>query len=173
MLTDSVSISHALCECINPDGSVKPVYRNLMASLNSLGVPELQNRWRQAKDSSALDAFTFLLDPKEFRTVPTDWIPRLIPAEDWDTISRGVAQRLKAINRFLMDLYCGQQNIVPPDVMFSCQFYNPDLQDFRPPPRRVRSRLRHRSGAHGRGTVRDPGGQPAHPIRYHLPDENH
>ncbi len=133
MLTDSVSISHALCECINPDGSVKPVYRNLMASLDSLGVPELQNRWRQAKDSSALDAFTFLLDPKEFRTVPTDWIPRLIPAEDWDTISRGVAQRLKAINRFLMDLYCGQQNIVPPDVMFSCQFYNPDLQDFRPP----------------------------------------
>ena len=74
-----------------------------------------------------------MLDPKEFRTVPTDWIPRLIPAEDWDTISRGVAQRLKAINRFLMDLYCGQQNIVPPDVMFSCQYYNPDLQDFRPP----------------------------------------
>ena len=65
--------------------------------------------------------------------MPTDWIPRLISAQDWDVISRGVAQRLKAINHFLFDLYCGQQSIVPPDVMFSCQYYNPELQDFRPP----------------------------------------
>ena len=73
-----------------------------------------------------------MLDPKEFRTVPTDWIPRLIPRDEWDVISRGVAQRLKAINRFLVDLYCGEQEIVPPDVMYSCQFYNPELQDHHP-----------------------------------------
>ena len=33
----------------------------------------------------------------------------------------------------LSDLYCGDQQVVPPDVMFSCQYYNPELQDFRPP----------------------------------------
>ena len=73
-----------------------------------------------------------MLDPREFRTVPTDWVPRIIPADDWDTISRGVAQRLKAINRFLLDLYCGEQQVVPPDVMYSCQYFNPELQDYRP-----------------------------------------
>ena len=91
-----------------------------------------------------------MLDPKEFRTVPTDWIPRLIPGDEWDVISRGVAQRLKAINRFLVDLYCGEQEIVPPDVMYSCQFYNPELQDHHPALGRVCPYLRHRPGSHGK-----------------------
>ena len=122
----------ALNECLDFDGSIRPLYRGLMDNLEKLGVEEMQRRWRQAKDWAAMDAFTFMLDPKEFRTVPTDWIPRLVPSDHWETIARGVAQRLKSINLFLADLYCGEQNIVPPDVMFSCQYYNPELQDFRP-----------------------------------------
>jgi uncharacterized circularly permuted ATP-grasp superfamily protein len=133
MMTDSVALRNGLNECLNADGSVKPVYEGLMDSLETLGASGLQRRWQQANDRASMDAFTFLLEPREFRTVPTDWIPRLISAQDWDIISRGVAQRLKAINHFLLDLYCGQQSIVPPDVMFSCQYYNPELQDFRPP----------------------------------------
>ena len=118
-------------ECLEADGTVRPVYQGLTDSLEKLGLPEMQRRWQQAKTYASMDAFTFMLDPREFRTVPTDWIPRIIPAEHWDTIARGVAQRLRAINRFLSDLYCGEQRVVPPDVMFSCQYYNPELQDFR------------------------------------------
>lgn len=132
MLADSITATHRLNECINPDGSVKPVYRNLLSTMDTIGLPELQKRWVDANNRSALDAFTFMLDPKEFRTVPTDWIPRLIPADEWDVIARGVAQRLKAINRFLLDLYCGEQEVVPPDVMYSCHYYNPELQDHHP-----------------------------------------
>ena len=132
MLIDTINRRHVLNECLSLDGSVKPVYRNLMDTMENLGVEELRRRWVVANDQAALDAFTFMLDPKEFRTVPTDWVPRLIPAQDWRVISRGVAQRLKAINHFLLDLYCGDQDVVPPDVMYSCQYYNPELQDFRP-----------------------------------------
>ena len=121
-----------LNEHLNRDGTTRSVYEPLMDSLDGLGVPALQQRWRDANDNAALDAFTFMLDPREFRTVPTDWLPRLIPADEWETISRGVAQRLKAINHFLSDLYCGNQQVVPPDVMYSCQYYNPELQDHRP-----------------------------------------
>ena len=131
MLTRDISVA-STHEHLNSDGTTRSVYRPLMESLNRLGVPQLQQRWRDANDSAALDAFTFMLDPREFRTVPTDWLPRLIPADEWDTISRGVAQRLKAINHFLLDLYCGDQQVVPPDVMYSCQYYNPELQDYRP-----------------------------------------
>ena len=132
MLTDAIVANHHLNECLNADGSTKRVYQSLIDNLDRLGVPELQRRWREAKHRADLDAFTFMLDPREFRTVPTDWIPRIISAEEWDTISRGVAQRLKAINHFLLNLYCGDQQVVPPDVMFSCQHYNPELQDYRP-----------------------------------------
>ena len=131
MLTRDVS-KYSLNEHLNPDGTTRSVYQPLVDAISGFGVPELQQRWRDANDSAALDAFTFMLDPREFRTVPTDWVPRLIPTDEWETISRGVAQRLKAINHFLLDLYCGDQQVVPPDVMYSCQYYNPELQDHRP-----------------------------------------
>ncbi|MCY4556034.1 MAG: circularly permuted type 2 ATP-grasp protein [Chloroflexi bacterium] len=131
MLTRDISKT-SLNEHLHSDGTTRSVYQPLIDSLNGLGAPELQQRWRQANASAALDAFTFMLDPREFRTVPTDWLPRLVPADEWETISRGVAQRLKAINHFLSDLYCGDQQVVPQDVMYSCQYYNPELQDHRP-----------------------------------------
>ena len=67
-----------------------------------------------------------------FRTIPTDWIPRIIPQSEWEAISAGVTQRLKALNLFLLDLYTGQQKVVPEDVIYSCQYYYPQYQDFRP-----------------------------------------
>ena len=132
MLNNAISTNARFNECVNADGSVKPVYQPLMKNMEGLGVEELQRRWEKAKGYANQDAFTFFLDPREFWTVPTDWFPRLIPAEHWETISAGVAQRLKAINHFMGDLYHGQQDIVPADVMFSCQYYNPELQGFVP-----------------------------------------
>ena len=133
MLTDTFSADHFLNECIDSHGDVRPVYKNLMNNLDRLGMEEMQRRCQQARDLATRDAFTFRLDPREFRTVPIDWIPRIIPKEHWDNIAQGVAQRLKAINRFMLELYCGEQSIVPEDVLFSCHHYNPELQDFRPP----------------------------------------
>ena len=88
MLTRDISKA-SLKEHLNSDGTTRSVYRPLMDSLNGLGVPELRQRWRDANHSAARDAFTFMLDPREFRPVPADWLPRLIPADEWDTISRG------------------------------------------------------------------------------------
>ena len=122
MLNNAISTNARFNECVDADGSVKPVYQPLMKNMEGLGVEELQRRWEKAKGYANQDAFTFFLDPREFRTVPTDWFPRLIPAEHWENISAGVAQRLKAINYFMGDLYHGQQDIVPADVMFSCQY---------------------------------------------------
>ena len=92
----------------------------------------MQERWRQAKREVKLDGFSFLLDPKNFRPVPTDWIPRVIPKDEWDRIGKGVEQRLKAINCFLGDLYAGTQTSVPDDVIYTCQFFYPEYQGFRP-----------------------------------------
>ena len=133
MLKDSISLRHSMNECLDEDGAVRPVYQGLMDNLEKLGPAEMQRRWQQAKEQATKDAFTFRMDPREFRTVPIDWIPRIIPKDHWDNIARGVAQRLKSINRFMLDLYCGEQDIVPPDVLFSCHYFNPELQDFRPP----------------------------------------
>ena len=113
-------------------GKVRPIYKDLMQSLDGLGGNGMLERWRKAKHEVEMDAFSFALDPKEFRPVPTDWIPRIIELDEWQIIKAGVEQRLKALNMFLLDLYTGQQSVVPDDVVYSCQYFYPEFQDFRP-----------------------------------------
>src|ERR1700733_10742145 len=43
------------------------------------------------------------------RILPFDAIPRVLPAEEWERIERGVIQRVTAINLLLDDLYNGQK----------------------------------------------------------------
>jgi uncharacterized circularly permuted ATP-grasp superfamily protein len=120
-------------EVLHPDGTVRPIYQRMMASLQQLGIGQLQRRWQEANDQAALDAFTFALEPNQFRPVPTDWLPRFIAQEDWELISAGVAQRQRALNKFLADLYCGQQKLVPEEVVYSSHYYDPEVKNFLPP----------------------------------------
>ena len=122
----------ACSEYLTGEGRVNANYAAAMTALEGMGLEEMRSRWEAAKRAAALDAFSFLLDPKTFRTTPTDWIPRIIRQGEWAVIGAGVEQRLKALNRFLLDLYNGSQPIVPEDVIYSCQYYYPDYQGFRP-----------------------------------------
>ncbi len=122
----------ACSEYLGADGGVHPRYRNAFDLLEEMGQERLATRWRQGRRMAALDAFTFLLDPRVYRTVPTDWIPRIIPQGEWETISAGITQRLRALNLFLLDLYNGGQTVAPDDVIYSCQYFYPEYQGFRP-----------------------------------------
>ena len=122
----------ALSEYRNPAGDVRAVYADVLEALGGLGNDGMRERWRQANREVELDAFSFALDPKEFRPVPTDWIPRIIEMDEWHKIKAGVEQRLRALNAFLLDVYAGAQTVVPDDVVYSCQYFYPELQGFRP-----------------------------------------
>src|SRR5579864_767561 len=43
------------------------------------------------------------------RLIPFDIVPHIIPGPQWDRLSRGLRQRALALNRFLHDLYHGQE----------------------------------------------------------------
>ena len=116
-----------------PDGRPRDLYAHLAQVVETLGTEGLAQRWRSAQRQVEHDAFTFYLDPKQFRLTPTDWIPRVISIEHWEVIAAGVSQRIRALNRFLFDLYNEGQDIVPPDVVFTSQYFYPEVQGFRPP----------------------------------------
>jgi len=66
------------------------------------------------------------------RLIPFDIIPRIIPADEWATLQRGLRQRVHALNLFIHDIY-HQQNIVRAGVMPSEQVfrnaqYRPEMQ---------------------------------------------
>jgi uncharacterized circularly permuted ATP-grasp superfamily protein len=43
------------------------------------------------------------------RLIPFDTIPRIIPKAEWDGLEKGLKQRVDALNRFLHDIYHGQE----------------------------------------------------------------
>ena len=61
------------------------------------------------------------------RTHPTDYLPRIIPAPDWDTLERGLAQRMLAINEWLRRLETGEDEVVPREVIESSALYDASI----------------------------------------------
>ncbi|RCX09668.1 circularly permuted type 2 ATP-grasp protein [Extensimonas vulgaris] len=61
------------------------------------------------------------------RLIPFDLIPRIIPAQEWAHLQRGLVQRVTALNRFIHDVYHAQDilraGVVPADlVLHNVQF---------------------------------------------------
>ncbi len=61
------------------------------------------------------------------RLIPFDLIPRIIPADEWREMEKGLRQRVTALNRFLHDVYHDQEilkaGVIPPEpVLNNAQF---------------------------------------------------
>lgn len=68
---------------------------------------------------------------------PYDPVPRIIPADDFDYLERGLCQRVDALNRFLADVYSSKQiikdGVVPESFVFSSSGYLPECEGIMPP----------------------------------------
>ncbi|HET7730713.1 MAG TPA: circularly permuted type 2 ATP-grasp protein [Usitatibacter sp.] len=63
------------------------------------------------------------------RLIPFDIVPHVIPGSDWNRLAAGLRQRVGALNRFLHDIYHGQEilkaNVIPAEhVRGNAQFRN-------------------------------------------------
>jgi len=61
------------------------------------------------------------------RLIPFDLIPRIIPSHEWKEMEKGLKQRVTALNRFLGDIYHGQEilkaGVIPAEpVLNNAQF---------------------------------------------------
>ena len=73
------------------------------------------------------------------RIFPFDLIPRIVRAEEWDWIERGLKQRIHALNEFIDDIYHDQKilkdKIIPEEIIKSATFYRPQCRGINPPGR--------------------------------------
>ncbi len=145
-------------ELLTRTGEPRPVAAALMELIDSEGVAALIER-QQAADLDILTmgiTFTVYSDGENIdRAWPFDIIPRVIPGQEWDRISRGLSQRLIALNRFIDDIYNDQRAIA--DGVFPAELLDASA-NFRPQCRGVRPK--HGVWAHISGTdlVRDDDG---------------
>ena len=66
------------------------------------------------------------------RLIPFDLIPRVIPAHEWRELERGLVQRVTALNRFIRDVYHGQDivraGLIPADQILNNAQYRAGMQ---------------------------------------------
>ncbi len=62
------------------------------------------------------------------RPFPLDLVPRVIAAEEWDVIETGVAQRVRALEAFLSDVYAEARvitdGVIPRQLVSSSTHYH-------------------------------------------------
>ncbi len=65
------------------------------------------------------------------RLIPFDLIPRVIPKQEWVVMEAGLRQRVNALNRFIHDVYHGQEilkaGIVPAEQVLKNAQYRPEM----------------------------------------------
>ncbi|AEG93632.1 circularly permuted type 2 ATP-grasp protein [Ramlibacter tataouinensis] len=65
------------------------------------------------------------------RLIPFDLIPRIIPAHEWRSLEKGLVQRVTALNRFLHDVYHGQEilkaGVIPAEQVLGNAQYRKEM----------------------------------------------
>jgi uncharacterized circularly permuted ATP-grasp superfamily protein len=91
-------------EMYNADGSVREPYRALNAWLEEQPDKALTLMQSDAEAIFRRLGITFAVygsDEGTEKVIPFDVIPRIIAAQEWRKLSKGIEQRVKALNAFL------------------------------------------------------------------------
>jgi uncharacterized circularly permuted ATP-grasp superfamily protein len=141
----------AFDEAIGPGGLPRPHYAELLGVLERLDVSSLASALAEGLSERGV---TFRLEGKDdpFRL---DAVPRLIESEEWVPLAAGLSQRVRALDRFIADVYGEREivaaGVVPARAVDSCDHFEPLAARFPETPVRV--------GVAGLDVVRDPDGR--------------
>ncbi|GAA4783925.1 circularly permuted type 2 ATP-grasp protein [Microbacterium gilvum] len=104
----------------------RDAYRELHTALARLTQDELRGRTESLANSYLAQGVTFDFAGEE-RPFPLDAVPRVIHEDEWSRVSAGVAQRVKALEAFLDDVYgrrhCVRDGVLPASLVASSQYF--------------------------------------------------
>ena len=133
-------LDRAFDEMRESSGEVRAHYRALAETLASLPPEELQRCKQSAELSFLTQGITFTVYGREEgteRIFPYDLVPRLVTAEEWNRIERGLTQRITALNLFLRDVYSDAKilsdKVVPRELIYSCKHYRRQMRGLQVP----------------------------------------
>ena len=94
----------AFDEMMDTEGSVRPSYQAVYSTLSRSTSDDLRMIAESLANNYTQAGVTFDVGGVE-RPFPLDLVPRVIASPEWEIIEAGVAQRVKALEAFLADLY--------------------------------------------------------------------
>jgi uncharacterized circularly permuted ATP-grasp superfamily protein len=117
-------------------GQARSQSASLIEWMQKIGIKQLQQHQQTAQIALYKLGVTFNVyndDQGVEKIFPFDIIPRIISASEWQTLERGLKQRITALNLFLKDIY-GEQKIIkdgkiPVEIIHSAKgFLNPCVE---------------------------------------------
>ena len=117
----------------DPNGAAAQV----RARIAAIGLDALRTRAHAAEDDLINLGITFTVYSEASaidRILPFDCVPRIIEAREWARLERGVAQRVRALNLFLADIYNARHivrdGVVPGPLIYNNANYRPEMEGF-------------------------------------------
>ena len=121
-------------------GEPRPEAALLVERIKSLTPGELQQRQQAAQHALFRLGVTFNVysdNQGTERILPFDIVPRILPAQEWQRLERGLKQRIHALNLFLADIYGDQKiiqdGIIPAELIHSASGFLKPCIGLKPP----------------------------------------
>jgi len=118
-------------------GVVRPHYSKLFARFKEMEREEFERKRALAASTLLTQGVTFTVyndNQGTERIFPFDLVPRIIPAEEWELIERGLVQRITALNLFLHDIYHTQNilrdGVIPKQIVWEAAHFRPEFMHF-------------------------------------------
>ena len=127
----SASPPRPIDEMYGPNGAIRDHYRFWDEGLRTVSASQLVQKRQEADRYFHRQGITFSVygeSASAERLIPFDIIPRIIPANQWQTLAAGLRQRVCALNAFLHDVYHQQEIIKSGRIPGEMVFRNPQYR---------------------------------------------
>ena len=122
------------------DGVLRAPYAAFDGWMKEEDAARLRRKQREAEEIFRLTGITFNVYGRAEaaeRLIPFDIIPRIISGREWSRLSRGIEQRVRAINAFLYDIYHRQEILragrIPVEMIEKNAAFLPQMVGVTPP----------------------------------------
>nr|WP_306015226.1 circularly permuted type 2 ATP-grasp protein [Oceanicaulis sp. MMSF_3324] len=126
-------------ELQSDDGKAREPYEDYVKWMKSRNLDSLRDKSQEADEFFRRTGITFNVYSEEKadeRLIPFDQVPRIISAKEWARLSKGIEQRVVALNAFLHDIYHDQEILkagrLPQSLIANNEAFLPQMMGVEP-----------------------------------------
>ena len=127
-------------EYLTPERKLRKEAKIISSILDRHGKKKLQEIEKNCQSTISSRGINFRVyaanNRAEEKKWPLDIIPRIIPKTQWNKVSKGLKQRVKALNLFIDDVYNQKKifkdNVIPKEIIFKSPYYVKECEGFSP-----------------------------------------
>lgn len=133
--SEAAARTGAYDEMFAPGQQARDSYGQVAEALRKLSLADVSARADSMARTFLDRGVTFDFAGEE-RPFPLDIVPRVIPAAEWDVLERGVAQRVRALEAFLNDVYdkmtVVSDGVIPRQLVTTSAHFHRQVHGFEP-----------------------------------------